>query len=435
LFEKGFVVLVLLISTNCLPVLLRGEWATAIDPVKGDPVMQNTWLAIYVITALLLAVRWRWFIHIVLKDKLLMLLITIPLISVVWSTLPDSTLRRGVALIGTSLFGIYLAGRFSSKEILRLLAWALGIAMLLSLLYILVLPDIGRDFFGKWRGIYVHKNILGWTTALSTIVFTLLLMSRRGNIFAWAGLILSVGLLLPADSATSLVLVLIVVPLIFLYKWGLRGQPTLVIPFLAFLTFLGGAVAVWFLKGETALDALGKDPTLTGRTEIWAGVLEMISHRPWLGWGYVAFWPPGLDGWAAYIIIRNKMWLVPHAHNGFLDIWLGLGLLGLAVFAAQALRALVRAAVWVHRTKAAEELWPLAFFSFILLHNTVETSILLRNDIMWILYVAASLSIFTRYRRDTTKPVYDAVPEPVPERARALQEPRPERRLPAPGRT
>ncbi|WP_049558612.1 O-antigen ligase family protein, partial [Limnoraphis robusta] len=74
------------------------------------------------------------------------------------------------------------------------------------------------------------------------------------------------------------------------------------------------------------LGLIGKDPSLTGRTDLWAWAREMIDKRPWLGYGYTAFWQ-GLDGGSAYII-RAARWPVPYSHNGILDLWLDIGLLG-----------------------------------------------------------------------------------------------------------
>ena len=41
------------------------------------------------------------------------------------------------------------------------------------------------------------------------------------------------------------------------------------------------------------LTALGRSATLTGRTRIWQMSLDNIAQRPWLGYGFGAFWRPG----------------------------------------------------------------------------------------------------------------------------------------------
>ena len=55
-----------------------------------------------------------------------------------------------------------------------------------------------------------------------------------------------------------------------------------------------------------------------------------------------------------------------------------------------------RAVIWVRSTRAAEDLWPLAFLTFVLLYNLTESAILAYNDIIWLLYVAVVLSTAAR---------------------------------------
>lgn len=85
--------------------------------------------------------RWRQFINVLTRDKLLLLLVVVALCSLFWSVSPEVTLRRSVALVGTTAIGAYLATRYTVGGQLRLLAWALGIAALLSLVFGLLLPS------------------------------------------------------------------------------------------------------------------------------------------------------------------------------------------------------------------------------------------------------------------------------------------------------
>jgi O-antigen ligase len=75
---------------------------------------------------------------------------------------------------------------------------------------------------------------------------------------------------------------------------------------------------------------IGKDPTLTGRTELWAYVNYYISERPVLGWGLYAFWASANP--AAEEIWSEVGWTPPHAHNGLLEMLLEVGIVGTAFF-------------------------------------------------------------------------------------------------------
>ena len=83
-------------------------------------------------------------------------------------------------------------------------------------------------------------------------------------------------------------------------------------------------------NSDYLLSMLGKDPTLTGRTDIWGYVILDIYERPLLGWGYQAFW--STENPAAYEISDALHWWVPQAHSGMLEILLSVGLTGAGFF-------------------------------------------------------------------------------------------------------
>ncbi len=160
---RGFVVFVfLLASTGALIPLLRQKGGSVVDVSGGDPITQAVWLMVYATVLFLIASRWRRFVGVIMNDKFLLLLVSIALVSVLWSAAPEVTLRRSVALVGTTAIGAYLAMRYTVSGQLRLLAWALGIAALLSWVFGLLLPSYGISndplFQGDWQGIFNHKK-------------------------------------------------------------------------------------------------------------------------------------------------------------------------------------------------------------------------------------------------------------------------------------
>ena len=86
---------------------------------------------------------------------------------------------------------------------------------------------------------------------------------------------------------------------------------------------------------------LGKDDTLSGRTDLWPYVIDAIWDRPLLGWGFTAFWS-GSNPRSAEI--SNLLgWYADEAHNGLLQILLDVGVVGTAFFLFMWLRNLVMA--------------------------------------------------------------------------------------------
>jgi O-antigen ligase len=250
---------------------------------------------------------------------------------------------------------------------------------------------------GDWRGIYVHKNVLGRLMVVSGLAFLLIAMSCRSNcLIAWTLCGLSAAVLLASDSKTGLVIFLTVLVFLLLIKAG-RWVYSRSLPFFITMVLASGGMATWFaLNLNTVLRVLGRDMTLTGRTELWSVVLKMIWERPWFGYGYSAFWL-GWQGESARVWLEIARWQPPHAHNGFLDLWLDVGLVGVAVFVLHFLAAYKRALSMARRAETAVGLWPLTYLTFMLLYNLMESTILGRNSVFfWALYVATTSSMLSQ---------------------------------------
>jgi O-antigen ligase len=142
---------------------------------------------------------------------------------------------------------------------------------------------------------------------------------------------------------------------------------------------------------------LGRDATLSGRTAIWHQVLDCIALRPWLGYGYGAFWR-GMRG-PSLQISAAVHFMVVHAHNGFLEIALELGVAGLALFLIGWVRAWMQLWPAWQRGEMDRVAWPLAVLILIVLYDIDENTLLIYNGLFWILYVAASASA-SRIARD-----------------------------------
>lgn len=384
--EKGFIVFCLLFSTGASRVLL-----SASDPTgegTSSSLLQVMWLGIYIVILLLLLPMRKQAVMAAARGKLLWVLVGIALLSTFWSIAPSITLRRGIALLGTNLFGIYLAIRYDLKEQLRLLAWALGIGAVLSVVVAIVMPSYGLDPGGLWRGVYAQKNILARLMVLSTMVFLLLAIdSHRHRWIAWAMFSLSIGLTVLSGSSTGLVTIITLLVLFILYR-TLRLQYTLAIPLTIFTTLTAGSAAIWLSNNsELLFQSLGKDATFTGRTKLWDIMFVLIGKRPILGYGYGSFWTSGWGGPAGFVW-QVVGWQPVHSHNGLIDLCLELGLLGLSVFLLQYFLLAIKAVNWIQLTKTAEGFWPLIYLTFLFMYNQTESTILGQNNIFWILYVA-----------------------------------------------
>jgi exopolysaccharide production protein ExoQ len=402
--EKLFALVALLVFTSAIIPLMSSQSGNVADPVAGDPVMQVIVFVVFAITAALLAVRYRGLIAMLARSKPLLLLLGFAVLSVVWSKAPDVTLRRSMALIGTSLFGFYLATRYSLMEQLKLVGLVTSIVAVLSAATAILMPSIGvmgGQHEGAWRGVFMHKNELARLMVLGAASSLLI---SGGNWFLrcmkWGVCILSVALIVMSTSVTAQVAAVILLAIIAAsqaLRWNWRWLTSA-----ALVGIIACGVLIDFFTENAAvlLPSLGRDGTLTGRTEIWNMVFSFIYAQPLLGYGYSAFWLGGQS--ASGMISTIVRWAVPHSHNGFLDLWLDLGAVGFTLFILSMGLALRDALLWTRATRGRAALWPLAYLSFMILYNLTESAILKQNSIFWVLYVSTSASLswsVWRYRR------------------------------------
>jgi exopolysaccharide production protein ExoQ len=401
--EEYFVVISLVLYTSgVILLILSGGGGQGINddeefirPIDYS-LQQTIFFVNYLISLFLLTIRWKKAIYTLSKGWTIWVLMLIALVSVNWSSNPPVTLARSIALSGTSLFGLYLASRYSIQEQLKLLGWSFALIIILSFLFAVLVPRYGTMdagvHAGSWRGIFIHKNVLGKLMGLSGIIFVLLAMdAREKRWFPLIGLGLSFCLLFLSKSSSSMINFLTVIALIPIYNTFRWRYYVMVPTVIATVTFSMG-LSLWLNENaSTLLGSIGKDPTLTGRTEMWPLVLEMIWKQPWLGYGYDGFWynwnSPGAYIWS---IVQ---WTPPNSHNGFLDLWLDFGLLGVIVFGIGFWQTLLRGLNWLRIDKYWASFWSVLYLTYLVLGNLTESSLAIRNDIFWLLYITASFSL------------------------------------------
>lgn len=411
-FEYGFAMFSLFILTDAIFPLLRKEAEVDVDASQGDPTTQIILGAAYLIACLLLVYRRQ--LKLLVKDPYLLAVVGLCVMSAAWSVDPAVTLRRSAAFVGTTLFGVYLASRFTFSQQLKILAGTLGFAALLSIAFAIVAPRYGimvGEHAGDWRGIYAHKNILGLMMVLSAMSFLLIAVTYRKRAMVWwAGFGISVAVLLLSRSMSSVVVLtalILALPIFGMLRWpALRWRKSFIPPLMVF-----GGVAVLafaayvFIEPKIISDVmewLGRDKTLTGRTDIWAMVFYMISRRPWLGYGYGAFW---LDtGKESNDVWAEVRWQPPHSHNGYLEVTLAIGIVGLVLFLLGSGSAFKRGIRWIRDVELAEAFWPLAYLSFLFLYNLSEPTFLKHNSVFWVLYVTTVVSLRNYERRPKARP-------------------------------
>jgi exopolysaccharide production protein ExoQ len=380
------------VLSGALVPLLRGLEAANPDAGDADGVRSLSLAMVYAGALLFAAPRAGRVARAAARQPLVFALVLLALLSAAWSGQPEVTLRRALALGGTTLFGIYLAARFSARELLSLLAAALAVAAILSAAFVVAVPQLGISSAiheGAWRGVFVHKNGLGHTMALGAFTFVVAGLGSAGLArVAWlAAAVGAAVLVIGSESTTALALLVVMLPLLGALQL-LRWRHRLLAPLLLSI-LLGAAVAVALVaaRASDVLALAGRDGTFTGRTELWTGLWGLLEGRTVQGFGYGAFWRGTAESQTVFGAVGWEPW---HAHNGFLDLLLHLGAIGLVLFALAYLGA---ARSGVSRFRASwrvSDLWPLAFLAFLALSNLTESSLLQHHGLYWALFVAAA---------------------------------------------
>lgn len=396
LAEKFWIVLALFLGTA--PFALFGASADELETTRSQRLM--LWAVVYIGFAGLAVVH-RGTITLLFRDgRLLLALTALTTLSAIWSLSPVTTLSASAALWASTFIAAYMALRISPRELLNLLTIALGTLAAGSMLVILLLPDYGvmtGTHEGLWNGLTTHKNALGRYMVMGVVIAADLALKPQNP---WRLLLLAVCalcfiLMLGTQSATAYVLL---VAFMFLYAL-LRTSANLAAPARTGLLLIGLsiiAIAALLLTDATVLEetltALGRDTSLTHRTRIWAGAMDAISEQPWLGYGYEAFWGSSTG---TSFSLHYTSWNVPHVHNGFLEVWLGLGVTGVILLTALTLSFLRH--ITSRMSPDLLMLFALTLTTSLVL-NLVEFNFLRYNNIFWILFIYVLLRLKAELR-------------------------------------
>jgi len=264
--------------------------------------------------------------------------------SVFWSDYPFVAFKRWTkAVADVVMVIIVLTDLDRISAIKKFLARTGFLLVPLSILFIKYYPDIGRGY-GQWdgvlynNGVATNKNLLGLiclVIGLGTLWRFLVERAgqdgalRRRQLLAQGTLLAMVlWLLWIANSVTSLSCFALAGCLLLLFSVFDLARRRVVIHFLVGTLLSIASLALFLNAGSDVVQMMGRDPTLTGRTKIWSLVLS-LSGNPLFGTGFESFWLGTRlqKVWNIYWFHLNE------AHNGYLEVFLNLGWLGIAIFA------------------------------------------------------------------------------------------------------
>ncbi len=182
-------------------------------------------------------------------------------------------------------------------------------------------------------------------------------------------LVLSVVTLGFSRSATSALAAVASLAAAACLAGALRSGPSAKMGVFAALAVVAIPMLAVAASPESISDFAGRDATLTGRTLVWAAVRKVIDQSPFWGQGY-GFWIANSPERAA---IRQQVgFQVPHSHNSWLDVWLQLGVPGLAVLSLVCLLIFVRGSVRYIKSSDPSTVFSLAVLMGLLVRSIAE---------------------------------------------------------------
>jgi O-antigen ligase len=272
--------------------------------------------------------------------QLLFLFLIYSLISVLWSDFAFVSFKRWFKIIGHPVMVMVLLSEPNPMDaITQLMKRCAIIVFPVSILFIKYFPEWGRGFdpfvgLPMNIGIALDKNMLGSVCmVLGAFLFWHLLRVRRWQVgtersweLRWTVVLLAMcaWVLFQAHSATSLVTMLLAMACVVVL--GIKRLDKRKLGTYIVVSLVVAGLAQWiFSVSDMALALLGKDATLTDRTKVWSAVLQ-VDVNPIFGTGFESFWL----GWRREQIWAMYWWHPIQSHDGYLETYLNLGLIGLA---------------------------------------------------------------------------------------------------------
>jgi O-antigen ligase len=325
-------------------------------------------------------------------------------LSVLWSPMIGISLPRLIQLLGMMSLSMSIVILYQPSEFSKLLRYITATVIIISITFMILFPSesLMPGIEKRYRGPFDHANYFGQMAILAiTAWFGELKLGRLERMKMFAAVVIGFSLLCIwlSDSATSIVLVSVVLLVAFIlmmkssYPLSYRVIKIVGI-FILFLCFAFGIFYGPELAEDavnTGFEALGRNAELTGRLPLWSILILNLpeSNRLLFGYGFGGFWNnetgPASD-------LLYGMWTPSQAHNGYLDVMIQLGIVGL-VFFIWYIIGIIKNTIEYVRLQQSEWFMLLTLILVVILQNFSETTFLRIISPLWIIFITCSLYV------------------------------------------
>ena len=324
-------------------------------------------------------------------------------LSILWSESRSTILRASPLIWAFLLCGVIASRYLDVEEVVDLLCKAVVFLALLSIVFQLFFP-VRQTMAPGWTGVYGEKNHLG--IGMGVGIIAQLASPRRWTRMRILATVLFVVMLCLSQSTTSMIFTASATIVYGIMRLKSRARPFAIASLGT--TLLMGLLFIPHLV-ERSLAVAGKTTTLTGRDVIWQLTWQQWMTRPLLGFGFVSFWETQDD-----LIQQELGWNPRQAHNGFMEMGVTLGAVGVILLLGVLISGgLLAARAWRrgHRTAA---LWLTLSMVAMLVDNITEADFMIPGP-LWFAFCLVSFLTYAELRRGAS-----AKAAPAPSSPRAL---------------
>jgi O-antigen ligase len=371
------------------------------DYIDGSPLDRAIYTALILAGLVVLIARGQRSENVLRRNAPLLVFFLYCAASALWSDFPFVALKRWTKALGNVVMVlVVLTDPDATAALKKFLTRTAFLLIPSSVLLIKYYPALGRHY-DRWEGTAYYVGVSGDKNMLGGMCLIMGLglvwrfidtlgetgpLGRRHRLAIGMALAMNLWLFQLANSATSLGCFMLGATLIVILSLFRRARPAIVHRIVSGIAVAACVVYLFPDVFAYLVGSMGRNTTLTGRTDLWNDLLQMDTH-PLLGAGFESFF---LGDRLEFL--WSKYWWHPNeAHNGFLETYLTLGSLGLCLLALLTATG-YRNALNAYRSDPSSGSLRVAFLVIASIYNITEAAFKVMHPV-WILFLFAATAV------------------------------------------